>query len=889
MRDQPPRKRGARLLPPKPEAEVDDELAFHLEQRVRDYVARGMDPDTARRAAEARFGDVGGVRRECAELLGEDRRATSRRDWLGDLRQDVRFGVRSALRSPLFTLLAVVTLALGIGANAAVFGVVKSVLLDALPYTDADRLVRVYGRFLDGSNERGPLSAGTVHDIAERQRSFTQVAAFMTTPSDAVYGADEGPRAGRAVWVEPALFRTLGVSAVLGRTFVEGDIVGDTVRFVVLPHATWQQLFGGDSGVVGRDIRINGIARTVIGVLPRDFVGPVGEADFYYPLDYRPVLRDPVSARGSGWLGLVGRLKPGVTVDAARRELDAIGEALAREYPRDNGSIRLATMSLRDAMVGDTRTPLLVLLASAGLVLLITCANLAGALLSRTLTRRKEFAVRVALGAGRGRLVRQLLTESLVLALAGGAAGIALAVGGLALLRGLASSALPSYAELALDPGAVLVTSLLALATGLLFGLAPAVTVGRANPQGTLRDEARGASESRRTRSLRGLLVAGQIALCVSLLVGAGLLARSLWAMTATPLGFVPDGVLVADLQLTGPRYRVPGAEARFQEEFTERLRALPGVRHVALASARPGAVGSRNGFTIVGRPWPSEDVLPFVLYASVTDDYFRTLGIPLRQGRTFGPSERADSPPAIVISEAMARRYWPDGDAVGSRIRMGPDPNSTPIEVIGVVGDVRNDPTRPDAEPMAYGSWRQFPWGSGMTLLVRAERDPLALVGPVRGTLRAMDPALPLDGAMTLRAAVGEGLAGRRLPVMLITAFGALALLLASVGVYALFASMAAAREREFGVRVALGSSRGAIAALVLRQGAVWMLLGLAGGAAGVVAVSRLLRGLLYGVQPFDPVTLAATAVILVVCAAVALLVPVRRATHADPIAVLR
>jgi predicted permease len=888
MGDRLPRGRGARPFPARPQAEVDDELTFHLEQRVRDYVARGMDPEAARAAALARFGDLNGVRRECAQMLDDDRRAARRRDWRDDLRQDLRFGMRSALHAPLFSLLAVVTLALGIGANAAVFGVVKSVLLDALPYADADRLVRVYGRFLDGSNERGPLSAGTVVDVAERQRSFARVAAFAGLPREAVYAGADEPRVVNVTWVEPGLFRTLGVSAALGRGFSDDDAVSDTARVVVLTHATWQRLFAGDPGVVGRVVRINGIPRTVVGVLPRSFVGPAGDVDFYFPLDVRSGLRDPVSARGSHWLGLVGRLKPGVTADAAQRELTAIAADLAREHPRENGSITVAAVPLRDALVGDTRTPLLVLMASAGLVLLITCANLAGALLSRTISRRKEFAVRVALGAGRGRLVRQLLTESTVLAIVGGAGGVLLAATGLAMLRRLATQALPPYAELSLDPGALLFTSVLALCTGLAFGVAPALSVGRSNAQSTLRDETRGASESRRSRRLRGALVAAQIALCVSLLSGAGLLARSLWAMTAAPLGFTPDGVLTVAVQLPAAAYESPDDVAHFFGQLEERLRALPGVRSVANVSELPTAVMNRNGITVVGAPPPSSDAQPFVLYASVSDDYFRTLGIPLQSGRPFGAQDHADAPPTMVISEEMARRYWPKGGALGARIRMGPNPSSTPFTVVGIVGDVRNDPARPDAEPMAYGSARRDVRGS-RTLLLRTSGDPLALVQSFRRELSVLDPGVPLRNATPLRAFLADRLTGRRLPVVLMAAFGGLALLLASVGVYAMFASMAAAREREFGIRVALGSSRGAIAGLVLRQGGVWMAAGLAGGAVGVVAVARLLGDLLYGVPPFDPLALGAAAATLLACGTIALLVPVRRATRADPIRVLR
>ncbi|MDB4909268.1 MAG: permease [Gemmatimonadetes bacterium] len=474
-----------------PQTEVGDELAFHLEQRIHDYIAQGMDPATARATALERFGDVSGVQRECTELLQDDRRAERRRDWLGDLKQDLRFGFRAATRAKLFTLLAVITLAFGIGANAAVFGVVKSVLLDALPYGQPDRLVRVYARFRNGSSEHGGLSAGAAHDIAERQRSFSSAAIFQGDASDRVYKGDGSARIVRVLWVQPAFFATLGVNPAMGRTFNDDDAKGDTALNAILSHNAWQRIFGGDRAIMGGSIRINGITRQVVGVLPRDFVAPSGNADVYFALSIPALLRDPVSARGSHYLALVARLKPGVTIAAARQEIRAISNDLSRENPRDDGPFELVASHLRDAMVGDTRTPLLVLMASAGLVLLITCANLAGALLSRTISRRKEFAVRVALGAGRGRLVRQLLTESTLLALAGGVAGILLALLGLTVLRKIALNALPSYAHLALDPGTLVYTMLLALCTGLAFGVVPALSVGRTNMQSTLRDETR--------------------------------------------------------------------------------------------------------------------------------------------------------------------------------------------------------------------------------------------------------------------------------------------------------------------------------------------------------------------------------------------------------------
>lgn len=880
-------RRYLRLWGSDPEADVDDELEFHLSMRVEDLRREGLSEAEARERAEREFGNLERIRSEMNEI-GEKRRRRRRqaRVW-ESFRQDLRHAFRSAVRAPVFSGLAVATLALGIGANAAIFSVLKSVLIDALPYDDADRLVRVYGRFLDGSQERGPLSAGTVDDVRQRQRSFEEVAAF-NFPRDVIHEGDDRPRVLKAIWVEPGFFRTLGVSPAVGRGFQEDDTASDTSRVVLLTDESRQRLFAGDEGAVGRELVINGIPRTVVGVLPPGFVPPEGAPDIYFALDIGPVLRSPVSARRSHWLGLVGRLEPGVDAESAEREMVDIAADLAREHPDANAGISLRALPVREAMLGDTRTPLLVLMASAGLVLLIACGNLAGAMLSRTISRRKEFALRTALGAGRGRVVRQLLTESGLLALVGGAAGLLLAVGGLAAVRELALPALPGYAELSVDRGAVLVTLLLSVATGLAFGLMPALAAGRPDVHDTLREEGRGASETTRSGRLRGMLVAGQIALSLSLLAGTGLLGRSLWAMMSAPAGFDAEGVLTATVQLPSGEYPNDEALVGFHEELAERLRAVPGVQAAASASSVPTEVVSRMGITVEGRPNPSGDQQPFVLYASVTDEYFRALRIPVVRGRTFDTRDDADAPRRMVISQSMARRFWPDSDPVGERVRMGPDLSSPWIEVIGVVGDVRNDQTLRDAEPMAYGSMRQIPWPVSV-LVVRASGDPLARVEAVEGVVEAMNPRLPLDRPATLASVVGEKLVGRRLPVLLMAAFGVLALLLASLGVYAMFATMAAARKREFGVRMALGSSSRDIGRLVLRQGGVWMAVGLAGGAVGVVVISRLVRHLLYGVPHFDPLTLGAAAAAVVVCATIALLVPVRRAMRVDPATALQ
>jgi putative ABC transport system permease protein len=880
------RGRGGRLFGAEPKREVEDELEFHIEERTREYMAAGMDAESARRAALERIGDLEQVRGECTHHLVAERRSLARRDWLSDLRQDLRFAVRSAGRAPLFSLMAVITLALGIGANSAVFGVLKSVLLDALPYADPDRLVRVQARYASAPDLGGPLSAGSADDIGRRQRSFSHVAISASGGPDAVLLHDAGATTVRAAWVRPDYFATFGVSPVAGRVFTDAEATMDTAQVVVLTWAAWQQYFGG-SDALGRTIRLNGIARTVIGVLPREFIHPVRHADLFLPLNLAPTLNDPVTARGSHFLEVFARLRPGVTLAAAQADMRVLGAALAREHPRENNGLSFDTQRLHDTMVSETRTPLLVLMASAALVLLIACANLAAALLSRTIARRREFAVRISLGAGRGRLIRQLLAESVLLAVAGGVAGLALAAAALASLRGASLAALPAYADLSLDGVAIVVTFVVALLTGAAFGLMPALTVGQTEPQTVLRDESRGAGDARGAGRLRGLLVAGQVALCLSLLAGAGLLTRSLWLMASAPLGFTTDHTLAFTVPLSNSRYPNVESVTAFHDEMRQRIGGLPGVRDVAVTTFVPTRVYNSNGVSIIGQTPSHTEATPFILTNGVSENYFNILGIPLIAGRTFSTADHADSAPVAVVSETMAQRFWPAGNAVGARIRMGPDPESTPVEVIGVVGDVRTSLTDTRAEPMLYRSLRQG-W-FGFTFLVRTATDPVDFTSTIRRELGAVDPTLPMADIITLDAVIDEGLASRRLPMMLMLSFGGLALLLACVGIYALFANMAIAREREFGVRIALGSSRGAVAALVLRQGALWMAAGLVGGAFGVIAVSRALRSLIYGVAPLDLVSLAAALGALLLSAGVALALPVYRATRADPVSTMR
>ena len=879
------RRAARRIFSQQPRAEVEDELSFHLEQRVRDYMAQGMDEAAARAAAHERLGDLQHVSAECTTLLTDERRAERRRDWFGDVRQDVRVGVRGALHSPLFTLMAIATVALGVGANAAVFGVVKAVLLNGLPYADADRLVRVYSHFAGSDDDRSSVSAGAYTDMAAQLRSFSSMTAFNWTTFDVAYLTDAGARVLRGAVVDDRFFTTLGVRASAGRTFTREDV---DEAVVMLSHDAWQREFGGAPSTLGTTLRISGQAYEVVGILPRGFVGPVGKADFWFVLDLAPTLANLAGAREQHWTGVVGRLAEGVTIASAQQELDALSVQLAREYPKSDQGRDFVAVSLRESMVGDTRTPLLLLMASAALVLLVTCANLAGALLSRSISRRRELAVRAALGAGRGRLIRQLLTETAVLAVAGAVVGLMIAALSLQALRAFALPWLPAHAELSLDPNAMIVTLVIAVATLLAFGMAPAFAASGSQPQLALRGEGRGTSEGRRARILRGGLVTAQIAVSLSLLAGAALLLRSLWLLTTAPLGFEPDGVLSGVVQLHAERYIQPAPRVQFFDELTTQLRALPGVTAVAHASQLPSPTMTQNHLTIEGRKLPG-DGPTFIPYMSVSDDWFRTMRIAVRSGRTFGVEDVRDGTPAIVISETMARRYWPDSDPIGARIRISPQTAEEWGVIVGVVADLRDDPALAEPTPLVYASNRQDFARTGRVFVVRTAGDPATLAQPFSRALAALDPEIPLREQKTLRTWIDERLAARRLPALLMMSFGALALLLAAVGIYAMFASFAAAREAEFGIRMALGSSPRAIAGLVLRQGGTWMLAGLAIGGAGVVVVGGLLRGLLFGIPPLDPVAIGAAAGVLVLSATIALIGPVRRATRVDPNRILR
>jgi putative ABC transport system permease protein len=865
--------------------DFDDELEFHIDMRVAELTAMsGLAPDDARREAVREFGDVDYTRGYCIDLDTGSERMTRRTEWLDDLRLDLRHGSRALRGSPGFTAVALITLALGTGATTAMYSVVERTLLARLPYAEPNRVVRIYGR--NAMHDRGQIAAGDFVDFQAAQRSFTGVAAFA--PSGFSYAGGAEPRRLTALRVSANMFDVLGARPLLGRTFARSDDKPESPAVVVLSHRAWQEVFGGDSAIVGRTIVLSDRPRTVIGVMRPGFFVETRDADVWAPLDLTSALADVNRARKFHFLGAIGRLKPGVNIQRGVSDLAAIARRLEREFPESNTGYTVAALPVRESLVGEVRTPLLVLAGAAAMVLLIACANVAGLLLTRTIARRQELGIRSALGAGRGRIVRQLLTESTVLAIAGGALGLVVAY---AASRALAAAAGSELSEVlfgrSLDPAVLLVMLVTALATAMLFGVGPALAASRTDLRDALQETGRGSTAGRTRHRIRSALVAGQAALAVVLLIGAGLLIRSLHHLQQVELGFDTNRLLTFRIALPSTKYDSRERGNQFYDGLQARLRALPGVEAAASTGIMPFRGSASSALAIRGRAVP-EGELPEVGYVSVSRRYFETMRIPLRRGRTFGEQDDATSPGVVVISESIARRHWPKGDALGAFIRLGPNPADPWSEVIGVVGDVRQRGPASDSRPTVYAFVHQDYW-DGRDVIVRVHGDAASIAASARAVVRQLDPTLPITRMRTMDEVADEVLAERRLPMTLMTVFAGLALTLAAVGLYGVMSYVVTARTREFGVRMALGAPRAAVIQLVMRQGLLTVLVGLAVGLAGAVVATRLLAGLLFGVKPLDPLTFGAVPAVLLLVALVACWLPARRATQVDPISALR
>ena len=815
------------------------------------------------------------------------------------LRQDLRYAFRGLWQRPGFTLVAVLTLALGIGANSAIFSVVNGVLLRALPYEQSDRLAMIWGH--RNQEPLAEISVPEYWDLRERTRAFTGVAAFAD--GNVNLTGSGRPERIRAGYLTGNTIPLLGVAPAVGRGFTAEEDLPGGPAVVLLSDGLWRRRFGADPAVVGRVLTLDDTPTTVIGVMPPEFQLPTHYAGAPREL-WAPMQLDPAINRAErGWhfLEVIGRLRDGITLESASAETSSLMRGMLASYPTEyTPEFDGSATAVSQAVVGDVRPALLVLLGAVALLLLIACANVAGLLLARSEARQREIALRTALGAGRPRLVRQLLTESLLLAAAGGLVGLLLAVWGVRGLVLVAPPSVPRLEAVGIDLRVLGYTLGVTLVTGVLFGLAPALHAVRGNLTDALTDGGRAGTTGRVRQRVRQALVAGQVAVALVLVTGAGLLVQSFLRLRQVNPGFVPEGLLTARVELSPVRYQANDAKRRFYEGLLERLRSVPGVRSAAIARALPMTGKLEIGdwsFVLEGQaaspPLPT-DWHP-ADWQVVSPGYFATMGIPVRQGRDFAASDRLGAPGAIIINRTLARQVWPEGDALGRRVLLGGGgADSVWRTVVGIVGDVRHRGLAASPRPEMFLPYGQFPAGTGtvppsMHVVLRAAGDPAALATALGAAVAGLDPDVPLSGVQTMETAMGSWAAERRLIMLLVSGFAVVALVLGSVGIYGVMAHLVTQREREIGVRMALGALPGQILRLVVSQSAWLVGAGIAAGTVGALAATRVLGSLLFQVRPTDPLTFLATALVLIAAAAGATLVPALRAIRTDPAHALR
>jgi putative ABC transport system permease protein len=880
-------------LPPEREIEIVEEQALHLEAAYEDALAAGY----SEAEAEARAAQGYDWRLlECE--LSRAVQPLAARAWRpslelierrGGLRmelllQDLRIGARMLFKNPGFTLIAVLTLALGIGANTAIFSVVNAVLLRPLPYQEPQQLVMVWET--DENNAPTLVAPANFTDWSEQSQSVVNLAAIRGWDAN-LTGAGEPERL-RGAQATADLFKALGVQPLVGRAFLPGEDQEGSPRVVVLSYGLWRRRFGADASVVGKDIMINGLNRTVVGVMPPDFKLPMltaraapTKSELWTPWVMSANYR---KRRDLGQLSVIARLKPGVTAAQAQAELSAIS---ARQ-PRPETGVRpgAQVIPLHDNLVGDVRQALLVLLGAVGFVLLIACANVANLLLTRSAARRQEIAIRAALGADRWRVIQQLLTESLLLALSGGVLGLWLASWSTVALVALSPENLPRADEIGVDWRVLGFTCALSLLTGLVFGLAPAWQSSRLDLHTTLKESGRGLPGGR--GRLSDLLVVSELALALALLAGAGLFVNSFWRLSRVDAGFEAAHALTLQVSLPGAKYPESAQQIAFFDQVIARVGALPGVQAVGVASAIP-LTGWQNQtpFLAEGRQELSQQEE----LDTVSPDYFRAMGIPLQAGRAFNEQDQFNAPRVVIVSQGLARRYWPGENPVGKRLRFPGSPNEPWRTIVGVVGDIKQASLAGEATREYYLPHRQDNWGftSSMTLVVRATVEPSGLIGAVSEQVRAVDKDLPIYNVKTMAQLRAQSAAASRFQTLLLGSFAAIALLLAAVGIYGVMAYAVARRTQELGLRLALGAQAGDVLKLVLARGLKLIFLGVAIGLLAALALTRWLETLLFGVRPTDPLTFGAIALVLIVIALLACWIPARRATKVDPLTALR
>lgn len=862
---------------------VEDELArelhFHLEEQTRENVEHGMSREEARWAAKRALGGVAQWQEEC-----RDQRGTSR---LESVWNDLSFALRVLRRTPGFTAVITGTLSLAIGANSAIFSVVEGVLLRPLPFPTADRLVRIY--YNSDTQPKFPLNPNDFYDFRDRARTFESMAAI--TRNDRQLSGMGEPVKLRAFAVTAGYFQTLGLRPAIGRAFTRNDEVPGRGRLTILSDRLWRSRFGADRQILGRTLTLDGVPVTVVGVMPPGTQHPGnnfhavadGETvDLWFPFEF-----EDRQGRGAHYMDAIGLLKPGVTVEQGNADLRAVLEGIKKEVNGERGW-RVYVLPLYQELVGSSRRMLLVLLGAVGLLLLIACVNAANLLLARSTARSREMAVRTALGAGRGRIVRQLLTESLVIALTSGALGTMLAYGGVRALVALLPANFPRAASIRLDAGVLGFTLMAAVCTGLLFGIAPALAASRTNPQAGLRDGGRGSTGGRRGGRLRDLLVVVETSLACLLLIAAGLMLNSFVSMLRADAGFQTQHVLTATVILPGERYAEGDPRSGFFQRLTANLEAQPGIVAAGVGSDLPwtGYDGNADGFFVEGRPLSYSGKTTARMHTA-SPHYFQALGIPLLRGRVFNDNDTGRSPVVLVVNETMARRYWPGEDAVGKRLTFNVEPKEKDwFTIVGVVGDIRDQPEKTGVRP-AFWLAHTKESDRGMCLVVRG--DVTSMARQAREELRRLDPQLALADVRQMDQITSEAVATQRFALFVVGLFAALALMLATIGIYGVIAYSVSQRMPEFGLRLALGATRLQLLRHIVGQSARLSLAGTAAGLAGAAASVPVLRSLLYDGSGTDPWTFVAVAALMLATAALAAGVPARRAALADPMTSLR
>jgi putative ABC transport system permease protein len=800
---------------------------------------------------------------------------------------DLRLAFRSLGRSWAFTLAALATFAIGIGANATVFGVVNAVLLKGYPFAEPDRLVALYERDLRGGNDRFPLSPANFRDWQGGTRTFSGMAAignadYTLRAADAGDAEPVRLTGNRVTWTLP---RVLGVTPHLGRAFTAEDDVHGAPGVAMISHQLWQSRFGGERSAVGRSVELNGRPVTIVGVLPPDARYPSARSDVWMPF----AMSDSAwtAQRGNHQFDAVGRLAPGATLDAARAELSTVAARIARQFPDEQANFGATAIPLHAAMTGTVAPVLWVLLGAVSLVLLLACANVANLTLARGAARQREVAVRTAIGASRWHLVRQQLAESVVLGGGGAAVGLVIASWACRALPAVVPTSIPRLEQAGVDWRVAAFTFATAMLASVAAGLVPALQTARTDLNGVLKDGGKGSTAGAARARTRDALFVAEVAFALLLLVGAGLTLTSFNRLLSVAPGFQPERVLTAQLSLPRARYANDTAQARFWEQLLPRLRAVPGVGAAAVVTLAPlGGGTSMWAYTVDGRPRPRPNEAPVAIVYSASDDYFRTLGVPLRRGRAFTAADRLGSAPVAVVSERLVREQFRDQQVLGQRVRF--DSAGPAYEIVGVVGDVKHTSLADDVRPALYTPMAQAPWGRG-TLVVRGTGDAAALAGAVRRQVAAVDPALAVAEVQPMAGVVGASVARPRFSALLLGAFAVCALVLALVGIYGVVANGVAQRSGEFGIRVALGAKPGDVVRDVLGGSLKRTAIGIALGLSGAAALTRLLADELYDTSPFDPTVLAGVSLLIALVAAVASWVPAWRATRVDPIAVLR